>query len=48
MKKRQLFHVKNVFKNIKNQLNYRVAALSTLYLTVLGINIPILKSIGQF
>ena len=28
--------------------NYRVAALSTLYLTVLGIIIPSLKSIGQF
>ena len=28
--------------------NYWVAALSTLYLTVLGIIIPSLKSIGQF
>ncbi len=28
--------------------NYRVAALSTLYLTVLEIIIPSLKSIGQF
>ncbi len=28
--------------------NYRVAALSTLYLTVLGIILPSLKSIGQF
>ena len=28
--------------------NYRVAALSTLYFTVLGIIIPSLKSIGQF
>ncbi len=27
--------------------NYRVAALSTLYLTVLGIIIPSLKQIGQ-
>ncbi len=28
--------------------NYRVAVLSTLYLTVLGFIIPNLKSIGQF
>ena len=58
MEKRQLFHVKNVCKNVKiNKFkwtyglfdhNYRVAALSTLYLTVLGIIIPNLKLIGQF
>ena len=28
--------------------NYRVAALSTLYLTVIGIIMPILKSIDNF
>ena len=28
--------------------NYQVATLSTLYLTLLEILIPILKSIGQF
>ncbi len=49
MEKRQLFHIKNVYKNVKNNNkfkwtyglfghNNRVAALSTLYLTVLGIN----------
>ena len=55
MEKRQLFHVKNVYKNEKKKINkfkwtyglfghnYRVAALSTLYLTVLGIIIPSLK-----
>ena len=55
----QLFHVKNVCKNVKNQhvlnwtygllgKNYRVATLSTFYLTVSGIIIPSLKVIGQF
>ncbi len=28
--------------------NYRVAAVSTLYLPILGVTIPSLKSIGQF
>ncbi len=56
MKIGQLFHVKNVCKNVKIQQwkyglfghNYRVAALSSLYLAVLGIIIPCLKLIGQF
>ena len=57
MKIRQLFHVKNVCKNVKNNKfkwmyglfvhNYRVAGLSTLDLTVSGITIPSLESIGQ-
>ncbi len=53
MKKRRLFHVKmskiNMFKWTCGLFghNYRVAALSTLYLTVSGIIIPSLKSIGQ-
>ena len=52
---RQLFHVKNVCKNVKIQhvlnwtygllgQNFRVATLSTFYLTVLKIIIPSLKS----
>ncbi len=54
MEKRLLFHVKmskiNKFKWMYGLFghNYRVASLSTLYLTVLGITIPSLKSIGQF
>ena len=53
MEKKQLFHVKYVCKMSKiNKFkwmyglfghNYRVAALSTLYLTVSGIIIPSLK-----
>ncbi len=57
--RKQLFHVKKVCKNVKNQnvLNctdelfieyYRVATLSTFSLTVSGIIIPSLKDIGQF
>ena len=58
MEKRQLFHVKMVCKNVKiNKFkwtyglfdnNFRVAALSTLYLTALGFIILSLKSLGQF
>ena len=52
---RQLFLEKNASKNVKNQhalngrmdFNYRVVTFSTLYLTILGIIIPSLKSIGQ-
>ena len=56
---KQLFNVKNVCKNVKNQhvinwtyglfgKNYRVATLFTFSLTVSGIIIPSLKVIGQF
>ena len=59
MKIRQLFHEKNVSKISKNKhvlnwtyglfgQNYRVATLSSFYLTVSGIIIPSLKSIKQF
>ena len=54
MMRRQPFHVKmskiNKFKWTYGLFghNYRVAALSTLYLNVLGIIIPSLKSIKQF
>ena len=54
MKERRFFHVKmsknNIFKWTYELYghNYRVAALSTLYLTVLGIIISNLKSLGQF
>ncbi len=59
MEKRQLFHLKMYGKCQKSTRlngrmdgrcghNYRVAALSLLYVIVLGIIIPSLKSIGQF
>ena len=54
MEKKQLFYVKmskiNKFKWTYWLFghNYRVAALSTFYLTVIGIIIPRLKSVGQF
>ena len=59
VKIRQSFHVKDVWSNVKNQHvfkwtlglfchNYQVAALSTLYQTVIGISIPSLKSKGKF
>ena len=58
MEKWQLFHVKNEYNMSKiNKFkwtfglfgqNYRVATLSKMYLTVLGIIIQSLKSIGQF
>ena len=58
MKIGQLFHVTKYAKKIKKSsylgtyelfsLNYWVASLSTLYLTVLGIIIPSFKLIGQY
>ena len=48
---KQIFHIKNVKYQKINMIfgqNYRVATLSTFYLTVSGIIKPSLKLIGQF